>query len=62
MISLKVYDDTAAIRLLLYSNKFLDLNLEIIEQLNFMIPNKLNPNKLVSAEEAHNFKNINRII
>ena len=35
LISLKAFDETASIRVLLYSNYFVDLPIEVLESINF---------------------------
>ena len=65
LVSLKAYDDTGAIRIILYTNKFLDLPIELIEQLGltslvFSGSSKSQP--LVSSEEAHQILNNNRLL
>lgn len=62
MISLKAYDETAAIRVLLYSSKFLDLPIELIELVNFAQSSKQGGKHTISSDENYQYKNINKLI
>jgi len=62
LISLKAYDETAAIRVLLYSNKYLDIPTELIDQVNFAKPTIHGQKQSLTSDENFQFKNINKLI
>jgi hypothetical protein len=52
LISLKVFDETASIRVLLYSNNFVDLPQKMLDQLS----------QGVASDDCHKIKQINELI
>ena len=65
MISLIAFDETASIRVLIYSQKFLDLPIELIESMNLnqsVARSGQKPVVLVSSEDAHQIKNTARLV
>ena len=63
LISLKAYDETASIRVLLYSNNFVDMPPEQLEQLNVPQPSKAGTkNKNGGLNEISLIKYVNRVV
>jgi hypothetical protein len=62
LISLKAFDETASIRVLLYSNHFVDLPYALLEQINFGKPAKTNGKNQIVNDESHLVKQVNKLV
>mgnify|MGYP006088873931 CR=1 FL=1 len=63
LLSLKAFDETASIRVLLYSNNFVDLPPEQLDQVNLVQPSKAGTkNKGSRSNDSFLITQINRLV